>query len=106
MKSAIIGQGRLPGTITCPKCGKALDGFTGARMMPSNRTDEVRPHAGDLTVCSGCAGILAFADDGALRRATESEIAQLDANPDRSAVMRGFQRMVLKRLMSPERVLN
>ncbi len=45
---------------TCPFCGKTLDAAT------CFTREDVDPKPGDLTICSGCEGLLAFDHDGSL----------------------------------------
>ena len=64
---------------SCPACGRANDA---AMPAPGVTPDSAVPHAGDATICFGCATWLIFTDDDlSVRAATPSEIAELEADP-------------------------
>lgn len=56
----------------CPSCRAILGAVTGPGDGPTPT-----PTPGDLTVCAYCATILAFEIAGALRAATEADVAEL-----------------------------
>ena len=66
-----------PTDVTCPKCGYHFD-------IATPVGHNAPPKDGDVSVCINCAEVMTF-EGGKLRPLTDTERAELDANPIASA---------------------
>jgi hypothetical protein len=60
----------------CTNCGRVLD----AASLVS--ADTIAPAPGDITVCTYCQHLMAYASDMTLRDLTDAEIVELAGNED------------------------
>lgn len=59
--------------ITCPKCGKKLDGATSG----DNPDEEIMPQKYDLSICLYCVAVLQYEEDLSLRELSDDELGKL-----------------------------
>jgi hypothetical protein len=58
----------------CPNCGKRVDA--------ASSMEGQTPSPGDLTICFGCFGVMAFANDLTMRPLTADEMHEVATDPD------------------------
>lgn len=70
----------------CPECGYRFDNTS--YMRNSGKTDpNTRPSPGDVTVCFGCASVLAWTENNNVRRADLNDLLKL-TNEQRALIGR------------------
>lgn len=76
-------------TLVCPHCEHEVDG----EHTPVNEAaiDHPGKEPGDVTICSGCAGVAIFDDDLMLRKATADEVEGFKDNEDFQSAIKAIE---------------